>query len=59
MSFIFELDEDVRLLMSQERGVIKGRAQYLHGENQYYILYKAADGRQVESWWGESAVDKI
>lgn len=47
---------DVSLDMSGERGIVIARAEYLHGENQYLVRYLAADGRQVESWWNESAL---
>jgi hypothetical protein len=46
----------VRLVLSNEAGVIIGRAEYLESEPSYYVRYKAADGRQVEAWWGESAI---
>lgn len=52
--FKFELGQEVALNLSVERGFVRGRAQYEHGENSYYIVYKAADGRMVEAWWQES-----
>lgn len=58
-TFIFNLGMEVRLKASTERGEIIGRAEYLHSENQYYVRYKAGDGRQVEAWWGESALVSI
>lgn len=39
-----------------ERGEVIARAEYQHTENNYLIRYRAGDGRQVESWWGESAI---
>ena len=55
--FDFELGETVKLAMSDEKGEIKARAEYLHSENCYLILYMAGDGRQVTSWWGESEIE--
>ena len=54
--FKFELKEQVTIAASGEQGVVIGRAEYDTSENQYYIRYKAADGRATESWWGESAL---
>lgn len=56
MSFKHRLNSRVTLSESGESGKIVGRAQYTTADNQYYVLYKAADGRQVESWWTESAI---
>ncbi len=52
----FMLGMAVAFEQSDEEGLVIGRAEYLTGEPQYYIRYKAGDGRQVEQWWGESAL---
>lgn len=52
----FELNDRVKLNESEEEGVVIGRAEYSHSENHYQVRYRAGDGRQVESWWGESAL---
>ncbi|NIF80150.1 hypothetical protein F3J20_22610 [Paraburkholderia sp. Cy-641] len=52
----FELNEIVQLAMSSEAGTVIGKAHYVTGENSYLVRYQAADGRQVEQWWGESAL---
>lgn len=54
--FKFELGQDVTITASGEKGIVIGRAEYLHCENTNYIRYKAADGRAVESWWTDSAL---
>jgi hypothetical protein len=59
MNFAFELNQQVSILASNESGKVIGRAQYSTGENTYLIRYKAADGRAVEQWWGESALFTI
>ena len=56
-SFEFRLDQQVTMRFSDEAGVVIGRAEYMTSENQYLVRYKAADGRQVEAWWGASAIE--
>lgn len=55
MSFRFALCDKVAICVSDERGVVIGRAEYANAENGYLVRYKAADGQAIESWWGESA----
>lgn len=52
--FRFGLGDDA-VLKSGEAGEIIGRAEYLNSEPNYLLRYTAADGRQVEQWWAESA----
>jgi hypothetical protein len=52
--FKFELGAPVRLSKSEEKGNVTARAEYENSENQYLIIYLAADGRQVDAWWAES-----
>lgn len=54
--FKFELQQTVEVNCSGETGTILGRAEYSHTDNNYLILYKAGDGRAVETWWTESAL---
>lgn len=54
--FKYELYQPVGLIKSDEVGTVEGRAEYTSSEPQYYVRYKAADGRQVEAWWTESAI---
>lgn len=56
MKWLFELGEKVELVASNESGSVIGRAEYLASERSYLIRYMAADGRLVEQWWGESAI---
>jgi hypothetical protein len=55
--FTFELGTKARIAASGETGVVTARAEYFAGENMYHLRYKAADGRAVEAWWPESAVE--
>lgn len=55
--FVFEIDAGVRLRLSHEQGVVIGRAEYKSEENQYYVLYVTADGRQVRDWWNASQLE--
>lgn len=54
--FKFKLGAIVRLTHSSEAGEIIARSEHAASENQYQVRYRAGDGRQVENWWGESAV---
>jgi hypothetical protein len=55
-SFAFGLWQEVRMALSEEKGIVIGRAEYTHGENTYLVRYAAGDGCQRESWFGESAL---
>lgn len=57
MELKFSLKQVVKLVESGEVGTIIGRAEYATSEPSYYVRYKAADGRQVECWWGETAIE--
>lgn len=59
MSFKFALCDKVAICVSDERGVVIGRAEYANAENGYLVRYKAADGQAIESWWGESALQAL
>lgn len=54
--FQFNLNQPVTIAASGEQGTVIGRAEYTTSENSYLIRYKAGDGRAVDSWWGESAL---
>lgn len=55
-TFRFELGQVVALVASGETGHVIARAEYTNAYNSYLVRYKAADGRQVESWWSEDAL---
>jgi hypothetical protein len=55
-TFRFEIGQSVHLLHSEERGTVIGRAEYREYPPSYLVRYKAADGRQVEQWWQDSAI---
>lgn len=54
--FKFELGQNVTITASGEQGVVIGRAEYMHCQNNNLIRYKAADGRATEVWWTDSAL---
>lgn len=56
-SFAFDLNQVVKITESGEFGTVIGRAEYTAQENQYLLRYKSADGRAVENWWGQSALE--
>lgn len=41
-----------------EAGHVIARSESLEGDNQYFVRYRAADGRQVEQWWTENAIEQ-
>lgn len=55
-NFIFEIGQCVDINISGEQGFVIGRAEYQTSENGYYLRYKTADGRAIETWWSESAL---
>lgn len=56
MSFKFELGAKVSVTVSGETGEVIGRAEYTTAANNYYVRYRSADGRAVEAWWQEEAL---
>lgn len=58
-SFAFHLKQVVKISESGETGTVIGRAEYITQESQYQIRYKSADGRAVEQWWGEGALEAV
>lgn len=58
-SFKFEMGARAKLSESDETGTVIGRAEYDQTENNYLLRYRAGDGRQIESWWGESALTAV
>jgi hypothetical protein len=57
--FRYELDQTVRLPLSDESGIVIGRAQYTDANNNYLVRYRSGDGRQVECWHTELAIEAI
>lgn len=54
---IYELNETVVISVSGETGVVIGRAEWASSEPSYEVRYKSADGRAVEAWWVEAALE--
>lgn len=52
----FSLKQQVTIVASGESGEVIARAEYISGDPQYLVRYKAADGRAVEIWWTEAAL---
>ncbi|OWF73319.1 hypothetical protein B4902_08565 [Yersinia frederiksenii] len=59
MKFKFEIGQLVEPRISDEWGEVKARAEYMTSENQYFIYYKAADGRAVSAWFNESDLEAV
>lgn len=56
--FKFNLGEQVVLIGSDENGIVVSRAEHSNAENNYMIRYKCGDGRLIEAWWTESALER-
>lgn len=54
--FKFGLNDAVAIDVSNESGVVIGRAEYRTSTYRYLVRYKAADGRAVEAWWDAAAL---
>lgn len=52
----YQIGQRISLTESDEEGYVVGRAEYENAEPSYYVRYRAADGRQSECWWSESAL---
>ena len=57
MSFKFELRALVSITVSGEQGEVIGRAEYTTMQPSYLVRYRSADGRAVEAWWSEDALE--
>lgn len=55
--FKYENSDSVKITASEEAGIVIARADYECCDNQYLIRYKAGDGRAVEQWWTETAIE--
>jgi hypothetical protein len=55
----YSLNQIVKLVESNETGKVIARAEYLEMCFQYLIRYKSADGRLVEAWWSEPAIEAV
>ena len=55
--FKYENSDSVKITASEEAGIVIARADYEYCDNQYLIRYKAGDGRAVEQWWAETAIE--
>jgi hypothetical protein len=56
-TFEFELNQAVQISVSGEQGIVLGRAEYAETPvPQYFVRFKAADGRACEAWWSEKAL---
>lgn len=55
-TFNFKLGDRVDLTESNETGLIIGRAHYTNANPSYLVRYVAGDGRQIENWTSEDAL---
>jgi hypothetical protein len=57
--YAFELGQQVAIRASGEQGQVVGRGEYTNAANTYFVRYRCADGRAVETWWSEDALDPV
>jgi len=55
----FDLRAKVCLVQSGEEGIVIGRAESIGHVDQYHLRYTASDGRLVEGWWDEGAIQRF
>ncbi len=55
-AFKYELGQSVKVSISGETGVIKGRAEYTNCIDGYFVHYLAADGRAQDRWFNEDEI---
>lgn len=55
----FDLGTTAVIQCSGEHGRVIGVALYEHSEPSVLLRYLAADGRAVESWWTQSALERL
>jgi hypothetical protein len=55
--FKYKIGDAVQLKGSSEHGEIIGRANFEHQDNTYLVRYRAGDGRLVETWWTDEALE--
>lgn len=53
----YALGQAVAITASGETGTVVGRSEYSNAEPSYLIRYRSGDGRAVEAWWTESALE--
>lgn len=54
---MFGLGNDVEIIVSGERGVVTGEARHMRSsQKQYFVEYRAADGRPTEAWFFEDQI---
>lgn len=49
----------VKITISGEEGFIVGFAEYIELPKQFYVSYKAADGRAVKDWFYGSELEAV
>ncbi|MBS9442481.1 hypothetical protein [Photorhabdus heterorhabditis] len=54
--FKYKLGQAVKINISIEVGEVKGRAEYTNHINNYFISYRASDGRAAEGWFDEDEI---
>ena len=59
MKMKFDLNETVKLVASEETGVVVGRAQNVSNQDEYLIRYRTAVGCQMKGWMAECDIEPL
>ena len=54
MRFKFDLGQDVEIKVTNQKGYIEGRAEYLEDPSVYWVVYKNGAGNLSKEWFKES-----
>lgn len=56
--FAFALNTQVCITCSGEQGTVIARSESVRSNDQYLLRYQNAEGRAVEEWWSEDAIEE-
>ena len=59
MKLKFKLNQKVKVSISGEEGEIMVRSECAGQPNQYYLYYKAANGRAINAWFMEDQIERM
>lgn len=55
--FAFDLSTKVCITCSGEQGTVIARSESVRSNDQYLLRYQNTEGRAVEEWWSEDAIE--
>lgn len=58
-TFKYSIGQKVKLVLSEEAGVIVGRAEYCNSDPSYLCRLRVVTGGQAEAWYPEDAIELV